>query len=52
MKKILITGKTSRFVKFLKTEINELKPFYPSKKFNILNYNQISKFLKKRKLPI
>ena len=50
MRKLLITGKTSRFVKFLKPEIKELNPIYPSKKeFNILDFNQINKFIKNGK---
>ena len=50
MKKLLITGKTSRFAKYLKIEIKNFNTVYPSKKeFNILKYKQIDKFIAKKK---
>tara|TARA_B100000965_G_scaffold400010_1_gene421132 strand:+ start:2813 stop:3544 length:732 start_codon:yes stop_codon:yes gene_type:complete len=51
MKKLLITGKTSRFTKYLKIEIKKFNTVYPSKKeFNILKYEQIDKFIAKKKI--
>lgn len=51
MKKILVTGKNSRFVRFLKPELTKYKTIYPSKKiFNILNFSQMEKYLKKNKI--
>ena len=53
MKKILVTGQSSRFVKFLKKELSNLEVFYPEKKkFNLLNFKQISHYIKKKKLHI
>ena len=48
MKKIIVTGGTSRFAQSLKKIKSTYKIKYPLKKnFNILKYNQIFKFLKK-----
>ena len=49
--KILVTGKSSRFVKYLKNELLGFEVVYPNKKeFNILNYKQIEKFIKRKKI--
>ena len=49
--KILVTGKSSRFVKYLKNELLGFEVIYPNKKeFNILNYKQIEKFIKRKKI--
>ena len=49
--KILVTGKSSRFVKYLKNELLGFEVLYPNKKeFNILNYKQIEKFIKRKKI--
>ena len=46
-KKILITGKSSRFCKYLKNDLSDFNTiFTDKKKFNILNSKQIEKFLK------
>ncbi len=51
MKKILATGKTSRFVKFLKEDFRDFNIKFPSKSsFDILNYNQINNYIKKNKI--
>jgi len=51
MKKILVTGKTSRFARFLKKELSNFEVFYPEKKkFNLLNFKQISRYIKKKKI--
>ena len=51
MKIILITGGSSRFVKFLKKELHGLEVFYPTKKqFDLLNFKQINKYIKKKKI--
>ena len=50
-KKILITGKTSRFVKFLKKDLKNFDLILPSKNsFNILNFRQLNNYLKKCKI--
>lgn len=50
MKKIIITGGTSRFALSLKQIETTYKILYPNKKLlNILNYNSIKKYLKKNK---
>jgi dTDP-4-dehydrorhamnose reductase len=50
LKNILITGRTSRFFKFLKYELNMYKIRFPNKKsFNLLNFNQMNKYVKKKK---
>ena len=47
---ILVTGGKSRFFKFLKNELNKYKIEFPKKKdFNILNINQINKYINKKK---
>jgi len=50
LKNILITGGTSRFFKFLKFELNMHKIEFPKKKFfNLLNLNQMNRYVKKKK---
>ncbi len=50
-KKILITGKSSRFCNYLKKELNGNNIYYPSsKQFNILNLKQMNEFVKKKKI--
>lgn len=52
-KKIVITGDTSRFAKTLKKFFNGKNIKYLNKKeFNILNFRQIDKYLKKRKIKV
>ena len=49
-KKIIITGKNSRFCNFLKYDLKNYNCIFTSKKeFNILNIKQIEKFVKKKK---
>lgn len=49
-KKILITGGSSRFFKFLKNEFLSTDLEVPSKKkFNILKFNQLNKYIYKKK---
>ena len=49
-KKILITGKNSRFCKFLKEDLKNFNTIFTSKKnFNILNFSQMQNFVKKKK---
>lgn len=51
LKKILITGGSSRFFRFLKNELELKKIDCPKKnKFNILKFNQINKYVKKKKI--
>ena len=51
MKKILVTGGSSRFGKFLKKELLAFEVFYPTKKkFGLLNFKQIDRFIKKKKI--
>jgi dTDP-4-dehydrorhamnose reductase len=51
MKKILVTGQSSRFVKFLKKELHAFEVFYPTKKnFNLLNFKQINNYIKKKNI--
>ena len=51
LRNILITGRTSRFFKFLKYELNMHKIRFPNKKyFNLLNFNQMNKYVKKKNL--
>jgi len=51
IKKILATGKTSRFAKFLKNDFKNFDIKFPSKQsFNILDYKQINKYIKKNKI--
>ena len=45
---VLVTGGSSRFCKFLRLNNSNLNFIYTDKKnFNILNYKQMNKFLKK-----
>ena len=49
--KILITGKNSRFCKFLKEDLKDFKTIFTSKKeFDILNFSQMDKFLRDKKI--
>ena len=51
MKKILVTGQSSRFVKFLKEELHSFHVIYPvKKKFDLLNFKQINNYVKKKKI--
>ena len=48
-KKILVTGKNSRFSKFLVKDLKNFDAIFTSKKdFNILDISQMEKFIKKR----
>lgn len=50
LKKILITGSKSRFFKFLKNELNNYIIKFPDKKnFNLLDFNQMSKYVMNEK---
>ena len=50
-KKILVNGKTSRFCKYLKNELNNFKTFFVSKKqFDILNFKQMDSYVKNKKI--
>ena len=50
-KTILITGSTSRFCKFLKSDLKNYSVIYTNKKkFNILNYEKMKNFIKKKKV--
>ena len=50
-KNILITGKTSRFCNYLKNDLDGFNTYFTTKKnFNILNFNQMQKFLKNKKI--
>ena len=47
--KILITGGTSRFCKYLKKELKKFKTVFPNKKeFNIKNFDSMKLFLKNK----
>lgn len=49
-KTILVTGKNSRFCKYLVNHLKAYKTIYTSKKnFNILNPKQMEQFLYKKK---
>jgi len=51
MKKILVTGQSSRFVKFLKEELHSFHVIYPvKKKFDLLNFKQINNYVKNKKI--
>ena len=51
--KILITGGTSRFCKYLKKELKKFKTVFPNKKeFNIKNFDSMKLFLKNKKIDI
>ena len=50
-KKILVNGANSRFCKYLKNEIDISRTYFVSKKeFNILNFKQMNKFIKNKKI--
>jgi dTDP-4-dehydrorhamnose reductase len=50
-KRIVITGGNSRFCIFLKKNFKKHMIYYPTKKkFNILNLNQMEKFIKKKRI--
>jgi len=50
-KKILITGKTSRFCGYLKNHLDKFETHFTTKKnFNLMNYKQMEKFLKNKKI--
>tara|TARA_Y100000590_G_C15645048_1_gene986500 strand:+ start:74 stop:811 length:738 start_codon:yes stop_codon:yes gene_type:complete len=50
-KTILITGSSSRFCRFLKKDFKNHKTYFTQKKkFNILNLNQMIKFVKDKKI--
>ena len=50
-KKILVNGKTSRFCKYLKNELDNFKTFFVSKKqFDILNLKQMDNYVKNKKI--
>lgn len=50
-KKILITGKTSRFCKFLFEDLRNYKTIFTDKKnFNILKFSKMEKFIKNKKI--
>ena len=51
LKKILVTGSSSRFCKYLKYDLKNHKVFFTTKKnFDILNFNKMEKFIKKKKI--
>jgi dTDP-4-dehydrorhamnose reductase len=48
---ILVTGKNSRFCSFLKKDLKKFKTYFTSKNnFNLLNFNQMKKFIKNKKI--
>ena len=50
-KNILITGGNSRFCKYLKSDLSKYNTFFTTKKyFNIFKFNQMSKFVKDKKI--
>ena len=50
-KNILVTGATSRFCEYLKNHLGDFNTFYTTKKnFNLLNFKQMEKFLKNKKI--
>ena len=50
-KKILVTGKNSRFSKFLVNDLKNFDAIFTSKKdFNILDISQMEKFIKKKQI--
>ena len=50
-KKIIITGKNSRFCKFLKKDLETFSTIFTTKKnFNILNFSQMENFIKGKKI--
>ena len=51
LKKILVTGSSSRFCKYLKEDLKHYNVFFTSKKnFNILDFKKMEKFLKNKKI--
>jgi len=49
--KILVTGKTSRFCRYLVNDLKNYKTIFTNKKkFNILNFSQMEKFIKNKKI--
>ena len=51
--KILVTGGTSRFCKFLKKELFKYKTFFPNKKkFDITSFGNMRKYLKNKNIDI
>ena len=52
-KKILVTGKSSRFCKFLKNQLNPKDTIFVSKKeFNILDLKSMTNFIQSSKIKI
>ena len=50
-KRILITGKNSRFCKFLKNDLKRFNTIFTSKEnFNVLNYTKMKNFIKNKKV--
>ena len=50
-KNILITGANSRFCKYLKSDLMNYKTFFTTKKnFNILDFNQMKKYIKNKNI--
>ena len=50
-KKILITGKTSRFCKYLVEDLKNCKTIFTDKKnFNILNFSKMERFIRNKKI--
>ena len=48
---ILVTGKSSRFCKFLKKDLKKFNAIFTTKKnFNLLNFKQMEKFVKNKKI--
>lgn len=51
LKKILVTGKSSRFCKYLKKDLEKFNCIYTSKKeFDILNFDKMKNFIKNKKI--
>ena len=50
-KKILITGKNSRFCKYLKNDLGKYNTIFTSKEmFDVCNYNKMKNFVKNKKI--
>ena len=50
-KRILITGKNSRFCKFLKNDLKRFNTIFTSKEnFDVLNYTKMKNFIKNKKV--
>ena len=48
---ILVTGKSSRFCQFLKKDLKKFNAIFTTKKnFNLLNFKQMEKFVKNKKI--